>query len=102
MFAVVRPVKIVVDNVLKCRPTSGWSNGLILSTAGQWVDARSAPNFVFALAEAFAEISRPFATTDIDSIQSFITSGLLGALADGVLLVGRRRNCFGTAGNAFL
>ncbi|HEY1759335.1 MAG TPA: ABC transporter ATP-binding protein [Bryobacteraceae bacterium] len=126
------PVKVVVDNVLKSHPTSGWLNQWIYATVGDnklaiLKLAAIAALFIACLgaAASYAEkylttsvgqwvmhdlrkmmysqiqrlslnyhdnkqsgdlISR--ATTDIDAIQSFVTSGLLGALVDCLTLVG--------------
>jgi len=126
------PVKVVVDDVLKSRPTAGWLNhwihltvgddklailklaaiaalciaclGALASYAekylttsvGQWVmhDLRKMLySHIQRLSLNYHDnkqtgdlISR--ATTDIDAIQSFITSGLLGALVDCLTLVG--------------
>jgi subfamily B ATP-binding cassette protein MsbA len=126
------PVKVVVDNVLKSRPTSGWLNQWIYETVGDDKLAILKLAAIAALviaclgaAASYAEkylttsvgqwvmhdlrkmmysqiqrlslnyhdnkqsgdlISR--ATTDIDAIQSFVTSGLLGALVDCLTLVG--------------
>jgi ATP-binding cassette, subfamily B, bacterial len=126
------PLKVVVDNVLKPRPTAGWLNQFILSVAGpgslavlkvaaiaalaiacigaacsyaekylttsvgQWVMhdlRRTLYSHIQKLSLAYHDhkqtgdlISR--ATTDIDAIQSFIASGLLGAVLDIVTLFG--------------
>ena len=126
------PLKIVLDNVLKSRPTQGWLNQLILSLAGQdrlgviefaalavlaiailgavcsyiekyittsvgqWVMhdlRRMLYSHIQRLSLAYHDhkqtgdlISR--VTSDIDAIQSFIASGLLGALINSLTLVG--------------
>jgi ATP-binding cassette subfamily B protein len=126
------PLKIVLDNVLRSRPATGWLNQLILSTAGaeklaalefaavavlviaaigaacsyaqkslstkvgQWVlhDLRQRLYFrIQQLSLAYHDqkrtgdlISR--VTSDIDSIQSFISSELLDALINSLTLVG--------------
>ena len=126
------PLKIVLDNVLRSRPESGWLNHLILSMAGadkmaalrfaafaviaiaalgaicsytekylstnvgQWVlhDLRQRLYFhIQRLSLAYHDqtqtgdlISR--VTSDIASVQSFISSQLLDALIDGLTLVG--------------
>ena len=126
------PVKIVLDNVLRHKPNSGWLYPWIIGTVGddrfailklaaigalviacfgamasyaekyltvsvgQWVmhDLRT---MLYAHIQRLSLryhdkkqtgdlISR--ATTDIDAIQSFITSGLLGALINTLTLVG--------------
>jgi ATP-binding cassette subfamily B protein len=126
------PLKIVLDNVLRSKPTHGWLNHLVLSTAGndklailkfaaaavlaiavlgavcsytekylttsvgQWVmhDLRKTLySHIQRLSLAYHDqqrtgnlISR--LTSDIDAIQSFITSGLLGAVINSLTLVG--------------
>ncbi len=126
------PLKIVLDNVLRSRPTHGWLNNLILSIAGenklailefaavavmviavigaacsyiekyvttstsQWVMhdlRRTLYSHIQRLSLTYHDqkqtgdlISR--VTSDIDSIQSFIASGLLGALVNSLTLVG--------------
>src|SRR5262249_55185362 len=126
------PLKIVLDNVLKSKPGSGWLNQLILSIAGaekiailqfaalavlaiaaigaicsytekyittnlaQWVmhDLRHMLySHIQRLSLGFHDrkqtgdlISR--LTSDIDSIQNFIASGLLGALMNSMTLIG--------------
>ena len=126
------PLKLVLDNVLRSRPATGWLNQLILSTAGadklgalefaaalvlviaaigaacsyaqkslstkvgQWVlhDLRQTLYFhIQRLSLAYHDqkqtgdlISR--VTSDIDSIQSFISSELLDALINSLTLVG--------------
>ncbi|HWB85974.1 MAG TPA: ABC transporter ATP-binding protein [Bryobacteraceae bacterium] len=126
------PLKIVLDNVLKSKPGSGWLNQLILSSAGtdkvavlkfaalavlviasvgavsnytekyitatlgQWVmhDLRhTLYSHIQRLSLGFHNqkqtgdlISR--LTSDIDAIQTFITSGLLGVLINGLTLFG--------------
>jgi ATP-binding cassette subfamily B protein len=126
------PLKIVLDNVLRSRPPSGWLTQLILSTAGddklaalkfaavavlvtaaigavcsyaqkylstrvgQWVlhDLRQTLYYhMQRLSIAYHDqkrtgdlISR--VTSDIDSIQSFISSELLDALNNSLTLVG--------------
>lgn len=126
------PVKIVLDNVLKNKPSSGWlyhwisanvgddafailklaalaalfiacigamasyAEKYLTVSVGQWVmhDLRT---MLYAHIQRLSLtyhdkkqtgdlISR--ATTDIDAIQSFITSGLLGALVNTLTLVG--------------
>ncbi len=126
------PLKLVLDNVLRSRPATGWLNQLILSTAGadklgalkfaaiavlaiaaigaacsyaqkslstkvgQWVlhDLRQTLYFhIQRLSLAYHDqkqtgdlISR--VTSDIDAIQSFISSELLDALINSLTLVG--------------
>ena len=126
------PLKIVLDNVLKSRATTGWLNQLIFShfddnklailefaalavlaialigglcsyvekfvttTVGQWVThdlRRALYSHMQRLSLAYHDhkqtgdlISR--VTSDIDAIQSFINSGLLGALVNGLTLIG--------------
>ena len=125
------PVKIVVDNVLKSRSTSGilqkilalagddkiailklaaiaalviacvgaaasYAEKYLTTSVGQWVmhDLRTMLySHIQRLSLTYHDtkqtgdlISR--ATTDIDAIQSFITSGLLGALINSLTLVG--------------
>jgi len=126
------PLKIILDDVLRSRPTQGWFNQLILSTigddklailkfaalavlviaavgaicsytekyvttsVGQWVmhDLRRTLYFhIQRLSLSFHDQSRTGdlisrVTSDIDTLQSFITSGLLGALANCLTLVG--------------
>lgn len=126
------PLKIILDYVLRPRPTEGWFNQLILSTigddklailkfaavavlviaaigaicsyiekyvttsVGQWVmhDLRQTLYFhIQRLSLSFHDQSRTGdlisrVTSDIDTLQSFITSGLLGALANCLTLVG--------------
>ena len=126
------PLKIILDNVLRSRPTQGWFDQLILSTigddklailkfaavavlviaaigaicsytekyvttnVGQWVmhDLRQTLYFhIQRLSLSFHDQSRTGdlisrVTSDIDTLQSFITSGLLGALANCLTLVG--------------
>jgi ATP-binding cassette subfamily B protein len=126
------PLKLVLDNVLKSKPATGWLNQLILSTAGgdklsalefaavavlaiaaigavcsyaqksistsvgQWVlhDLRQTLYFhIQRLSLAYHDqkqtgdlISR--VTSDIDAIQSFISSELLDAVINSLTLVG--------------
>ena len=126
------PLKIVLDSVLRSRPTHGWLNQFIQSTVGadklailkfacaavlgiavldaissytekyfttsvgQWVMhdlRRTLYSHIQQLSLSFHDqkrtgdlISR--VTSDIDSIQSFITSALLGALINIMTLVG--------------
>ena len=128
------PLKIVFDNVLKSKSSTGhgWLNHLIASTAG--TDPLSILRFaavaalVIAIADAICSYTEKYLTTsvgqwvmhdlrrtlyshvqrlslsyhdnkqtgdlisrvtsDIDAIQSFIASGLLGVLVDGITLVG--------------
>ena len=126
------PLKVVLDNVLKSRPSHGWLNRFILSrfdgnslrllefaalsvlaialvgglcsyvekhvttSVGQWVThdlRRSLYSHMQRLSLSFHDhqqtgdlISR--VTSDIDAIQSFINSGVLGALINGITLVG--------------
>jgi ATP-binding cassette, subfamily B, bacterial len=126
------PLKLVLDNVLRSRPGTGWLNQLILNTTGgdklsalefaavavlviaaigagcsyaqkslstkvgQWVlhDLRQRLYFrIQQLSLAYHDqkrtgdlISR--VTSDIDSIQSFISSELLDALINSLTLVG--------------
>ena len=126
------PLKIILDDVLRSRPTQGWFDQLILSTIGedklailkfaavavlviaaigavcsytekylttsigQWVmhDLRRTLYFhIQRLSLSFHDQSRTGdlisrVTSDIDTLQSFITSGLLGALANSLTLVG--------------
>ena len=126
------PLKIILDYVLRSRPTQGWFDQLILSTigddklailkfaavavlviaaigaicsytekylttsVGQWVmhDLRRTLYFhIQRLSLSFHDQSRTGdlisrVTSDIDTLQSFITSGLLGALANSLTLVG--------------
>ena len=126
------PLKIILDYVLRSRPTEGWFDQLILSTigddklailkfaavavlviaaigaicsytekylttsVGQWVmhDLRRTLYFhIQRLSLSFHDQSRTGdlisrVTSDIDTLQSFITSGLLGALANCLTLVG--------------
>jgi len=126
------PLKIILDYVLRSRPTEGWFDQLILSTngddklailkfaaiavlviaaigaicsytekyvttnVGQWVmhDLRQTLYFhIQRLSLSFHDQSRTGdlisrVTSDIDTLQSFITSGLLGALANCLTLVG--------------
>src|SRR2546429_6952942 len=124
------PLKIVLDNVLRSKPLTGWLNNLMLSIAGddrlailrfaaiavlviaalgaicsylqkrvitsvgQWVMhdlRRTLYHHIQRLSLSFHDqkrtgdlISR--ATSDIDAIQSFITSGLLDALINSLTL----------------
>jgi len=125
------PLKIVLDNLLKAKPASGWLNNFIdlfgdnkqaillfaavaalvvgiagavcsyiekyyTSTVGQWVmhDLRSTLySRIQRLSLAYHNhaqtgdlISR--VTSDIDSVQSFITGGLLSALINTLTLAG--------------
>jgi ATP-binding cassette subfamily B protein len=97
------PLKIVLDNVLKSRSTHGWLNHLVLSaekylttSVGQWVmhDLRQRLySHIQRLSLAYHDqqqtgnlIGR--LTSDIDAIQSFIASGLLGAVINSLTLVG--------------
>ncbi len=110
------PLKVVLDNVLKSQPAHGWLNQLILSaagedklavlcsyaqkslttTVGQWVlhDLRQTLYFKMQrLSLAYHDQARTGdlisrVTGDIDAIQSFITSGLLGALINILTLGG--------------
>ena len=126
------PVKVVLDNVLRNKPSSGWLYHWIISTAGDDRLAILKLAAIAALAIAcigamacyaekyltvsvgqwvmhdlrtmlYAHIQRlslryhdkkqtgdliSRATTDIDAIQSFITSGLLGALINILTLAG--------------
>jgi len=126
------PLKVVLDNVLKSKPASGWLNNLILSVAGtdklaiikmaaiavmviavfgaacayaekllttsvgQWVmhDLRQTLYFhIQRLSLAYHDQKSTgdlisTVTSDIDSIQTFITSGLLDALINVLTLVG--------------
>ena len=126
------PLKIVLDNVLKSRPTHGWLNHLVLSTVGdskltilkfsaaavlaiavlgaicsytekylttsvgQWVmhDLRQTLySHIQRLSLAYHDQQRTGnligrLTSDIDAIQSFIASGLLGAVINSLTLVG--------------
>src|SRR5580700_4569555 len=126
------PLKVVLDNVLRSKPTQGWLNTWILATfgddklgvlkfaalavlaiavlgagcsyvekyvttsVGQWVThdlRRTLYSHIQRLSLAYHDhkqtgdlISR--VTGDIDAIQSFVASGLLGGLVNVVTLVG--------------
>jgi ATP-binding cassette subfamily B protein len=126
------PLKIVLDNVLKSKPTQGWLHGWILllfgndtlgvlkfaalavlaiaivgagcsyiekyvtTSVGQWVThdlRRTLYSHIQRLSLAYHDhkqtgdlISR--VTGDIDAIQSFIVSGLLDAMINGITLLG--------------
>ncbi len=126
------PLKIVLDNVLKSRPSHGWINALMARTVG--TDSLAVLKFavaavlLIALLDAACSYEEKYLTTsvgqwvmhdlrrtlyshiqrlslsyhdqkqtgdlisrvtgDIDAIQSFIASGLLGALVDCLTLLG--------------
>jgi ATP-binding cassette, subfamily B, bacterial len=126
------PLKIVLDNVLKSKPTQGWLHGWILflfgndtlgvlkfaalavlaiavvgagcsyiekyvtTSVGQWVThdlRRTLYSHIQRLSLAYHDhkqtgdlISR--VTGDIEAIQSFIVSGLLDAMINGITLLG--------------
>ncbi len=126
------PLKIVLDNVLKSRPTEGWVNALIVSIAGtnklavvklaaiavlaiavvgalcsyaekyfttsvgQWVMhdlRRTLYSHIQRMSLGFHDqsqtgdlISR--VTSDIDAVQSFIASGLLGVVINCLTIAG--------------
>jgi ATP-binding cassette subfamily B protein len=126
------PLKIVLDNVLKSKPTQGWVHGWIVllfgndtlgvlkfaalavlaiaivgagcsyvekhvtTSVGQWVThdlRRTLYSHIQRLSLAYHDhkqtgdlISR--VTGDIDAIQSFIVSGLLDAMINGITLLG--------------
>ena len=126
------PLKIVLDNVLKAKTSSGWLNRFIHNVAGQ--DPLSILKFAciavigIAVLDAISSYAEKYLTTsvgqwvthdlrralyshlqrlslayhdhkrtgdlistvtsDIDSIQSFITSGLLGVFINMITLVG--------------
>jgi subfamily B ATP-binding cassette protein MsbA len=126
------PIKIVLDNILRSHPLTGWLNHAILSVAGddrvavlkfaalsvlaiaalgaicsytekrvitsvgQWVMhdlRRTLYHHVQRLSLSFHDHARTGdlisrATSDIDAIQSFITSGLLDALINTLTLAG--------------
>jgi ATP-binding cassette subfamily B protein len=126
------PVKIVLDNVLRSRPATGWLNQTLVSIAGddryavlkvagaavlaiaalgaicsytqkrvitgvgQWVThdlRRTLYHHIQRLSLAFHDQARTGdlisrATSDIDAIQSFVTSGLLDTLISSLTLAG--------------
>jgi len=126
------PLKIVLDNVLKAKNSSGWLNGLLhhlagddkfsvlkfacfavlgialldaicsymekylTTSVGQWVThdlRRALYSHLQRLSLAYHDQKRTgdlisTVTSDIDSIQSFINSGLLGVLINSITLLG--------------
>jgi len=126
------PLKIVLDNILKTKPSHGWLNQLMVSIAGpdtlailnlaavavviiavvgaicsyaekylttsvgQWVMhdlRRTLYSHIQRLSLAYHDHKRTgdlisTVTSDIDSIQSFIASGLLGVFEDLFTLIG--------------
>jgi ATP-binding cassette subfamily B protein len=126
------PIKIVLDNVLRSKPTHGWLNHFIQATAGQdriaILKFAAAAVIAIAVLDAVCSYAEKYLTTsigqwvvhdlrrtlyahiqrlslayhdqkqtgdlitrvtsDIDAIQSFIASGLLGVLINCLTLVG--------------